>query len=273
MNKNHQSRKCRLKTGLILTGGGSRAAFEVGVIKVLMDEFTPDFIIGTSAGAINAAYIATGTRPSSLEMYWKKIDRKFAFPVDMRSCLHPNKSEGLCNLNHVKTLLQKTLRKKKFEQCRMPLYINAADFLTGKSRYFHKGKIIDAVIASSAFPIIFSPCEVDGRRYMDGGMGSVLCLDKAMQLGAKQLIIVNVTHKGGRKEVRGLLELLSHSFEMVLHNKIKTELDLFKLKNKQCKLVVIEAKSDIHMQNFNTTKELIRKGESAARRVLKKIII
>jgi predicted acylesterase/phospholipase RssA len=64
--------KSRYKTALVLSGGGSKGAIEVGILKVILKKITPDVIIGTSIGALNAAVTARGNSPQVLEEGWKK---------------------------------------------------------------------------------------------------------------------------------------------------------------------------------------------------------
>ena len=62
------------RTALILSGGGSRGAFEAGALQVILKHITPDCIIATSIGAINGAFIAGGGSPEQLVQRWKETD-------------------------------------------------------------------------------------------------------------------------------------------------------------------------------------------------------
>src|SRR5439155_19201555 len=74
-------------TAFVLSGGGSLGAVQVGMLQALGErDVRPDLVIGTSAGAINAAYVAGhGTGPNSLEVLantWRGLRRQSVFPFD-----------------------------------------------------------------------------------------------------------------------------------------------------------------------------------------------
>src|SRR5690348_10875471 len=81
-----------MTTAFVLSGGGSLGAVQVGMLQALAEHGeTPDLLVGTSAGAINAAYVAGhGTSRASLDTLaqsWARLRRGDVFPLNPRQHL------------------------------------------------------------------------------------------------------------------------------------------------------------------------------------------
>ncbi len=150
--------------GIALSGGGSRGIAHLGVLKAL-EELGVDIqvISGTSAGSIAAALYASGM--STDEIYNHMKNKKF---IDYAKIILP--TDGLMNLDNLRKNLNEILKKKSFEEMEKKLYIALTNLYSGEIEYMHHGSVIDAVIASSSIPILFSPVEINGQKYTDGGV-------------------------------------------------------------------------------------------------------
>src|SRR5689334_15465932 len=117
-----------MKIGLVLSGGGVRGIGHLGVLKLLEEcGVRPDFISGSSAGALVGALFAKGYGAEEiLEM--AKNARLFGLPRVGRP--------GLFRMNGFEEAILKYIPENTFESLRIPLYIAATDIVNGKSIYF-----------------------------------------------------------------------------------------------------------------------------------------
>lgn len=154
----------RYKVGLALSGGGAKGFAHLGVFKALEDlKINPEIIAGTSAGAFAGVLYADGHSPEEiLTFFEKKSFKEFAELTIPHS--------GLFKADRFKHFLKKHLRAKTFEDLKIPMKIVATDLANGKSVTFEKGNLIPAIIASCAYPIVFTPAVIDNVHYIDGGL-------------------------------------------------------------------------------------------------------
>ncbi|MDZ4713886.1 MAG: patatin-like phospholipase family protein [Cytophagales bacterium] len=149
--------------GLVLSGGGARGAAHIGVIKAL-EEFgvVISRVSGTSAGSIVGALYATGhSSKEILEIVTQVTIYNSVRPAWARS--------GLLRMDGLKELLSKHV-PGDFGQLKKPMTIAATEITRGEVRYFEQGDLIPAILASCSIPAIFSPLQLDGFMYVDGGL-------------------------------------------------------------------------------------------------------
>jgi len=154
----------KYKIGLALSGGGAKGFAHAGVIQALEERgIHPDVIAGTSSGSIVGALYADGNTPEEIiELFNNSSFSKFATLTRMNG--------GLFRIDNFRKALKTKLKAAKFEDLRIPMYINATDMEHGKNVFFNSGPLLDAVIASCSVPIIFEPVKIDDILYSDGGL-------------------------------------------------------------------------------------------------------
>ena len=151
--------------GLILSGGGSKGIAHAGVLQFLEEKnIFPQQIAGSSAGAIVAALYGSGKSPESILEFFKSIYffhwRHFTFS-----------KAGLIDSESFKEYFYAIFKDTTLSELKIPVYITATDMIKGTSKIFSpETKTIDAILASSSFPGIMSPYEVNGDLYSDGGI-------------------------------------------------------------------------------------------------------
>lgn len=152
------------KIGIALGGGGSRGFAHIGVLKALEEEgIRPDVISGTSAGAIIGSFLADGKTPDEIMEVMGEIQL-----TDVAKIGLPKK--GFASLDNLREKLKKNLGAREFSELEKPLYVGLSNLLTGEIDYISEGDITKAVQGSSSIPIIFSPVEINGQIYVDGGL-------------------------------------------------------------------------------------------------------
>lgn len=150
--------------GLVLSGGGVRGLAHIGVIKALEEEgISPSFISGSSAGAIIGAFYAAGYSPDEMLDFFH---RSSIFSFNKYAYGKP----GFLDTNKFYEMFKAYFPEDNFGALKKRLFVNTTNVLTGKTRYFHDGPLIPAVLASAAFPVVLSPFEIDGELYADGGI-------------------------------------------------------------------------------------------------------
>lgn len=183
------------KIAFVLLGGGSRGAAQAGALAVALEHgITPDVIIGVSAGAWNGAYLAvdpTPERARQLCAIWaglKTADllgggwwRAAISAVSGRPALYG--SEGPVRV------ARRYLDRQTFEELKTPLYILAANLTNGQPKLFSSGRIVPAMLASSAVPGVFPPVVLDGQVYADGGLLEWDACAEALRLGAQKIYL------------------------------------------------------------------------------------
>ena len=152
------------KLGLVLSGGGARGYAHIGILKVLDElKIKPDYIAGTSMGAIIGAAYALGMSASEIE---KKADE-----LKLYKYLDPTiPKKGLIKGDKILKLFEEIYQNKNFDETKIPLFVNAVDVETGKELIFSEGSIAIAVRASMSIPGIFNPINVNDYILVDGGL-------------------------------------------------------------------------------------------------------
>jgi NTE family protein len=153
-----------MNIGIAFSGGGSRGIAHIGVLKAF-EEFNikPMLLTGTSAGSIVGALYAYGyTAEEILEMVLKTKLLRILRPAFTKA--------GLLTLEKAYDFFRSILPTDSFESLKIPLHICATNLKNGQPTFFSTGSLIRSVMASSAIPVIFSPVEIDGIPYIDGGI-------------------------------------------------------------------------------------------------------
>lgn len=156
--------KRNYRLGIALSGGGVRGFAHLGALQAMNERgIYPDMISGTSAGSLAGVFYADGYRPDEIYNMFRNI--KFS---EVAGTTIPH--GGLFKTKKFHSFLEKYLRAKTFEELTYPLKVIASDIEYGKIKIFAEGELLPAVIASCTVPIVFTPVEIDGHFYVDGGL-------------------------------------------------------------------------------------------------------
>ena len=182
------------RTAFVFAGGGSLGAVQVGMLHELMlAQVRPDFVVGSSVGAINAAYFAASPDlecVERLENLWMGLTRRDVFPFTLGSALRMLRGgENLIDPSRLRRLLEAHLAISRLEQARIGLHVMATD-QQGLGVRLSSGSAIEAVLASAAIPGIFPPVRIDGEDLMDGAIAANTPLRLAVELGANRIVVL-----------------------------------------------------------------------------------
>jgi NTE family protein len=181
---------------LVLAGGGSLGAVQVGMLQALMDEQVGiERVVGASVGAINGAYFACHPNAegvAQLAQIWCGLGARDIFPFSLfgaAASLWRNSGHLLDNAR-LSALLHRLLPVERLEDCELPLHIVTTDALSGAEVVRSQGKLLDALLASAAIPLVYPPVEIDGRLLMDGGVASNTPIATAVAMGSRRILVL-----------------------------------------------------------------------------------
>ncbi|MGZ4589789.1 MAG: patatin-like phospholipase family protein [Actinomycetes bacterium] len=186
-----------MPTAFVLSGGGSLAAVQVGMLQALDERgIHPDLLVGTSAGAINAAYVAGhGLGPGALAdlaALWVGMRRRSLFPLrPMRGLLAAlGVRDSLCSPDSLARLLADHLPFSHLEAASVPVHVVATDALTGREVLISEGDATSALLASCAIPGIYPSVRREGRVLYDGALADNSAISQAAALGADRIYVL-----------------------------------------------------------------------------------
>ena len=172
-----------MSTALVLGAGGLWAVWEVGVWKALRTRFRPDLVVGASAGSWNGWAIAGGCTPEELEEKWldPATGAILKYGLHPTGCLRPE------------TLWEQARQLHDRFRPRIPYGLTMVEVPRMRLRLVRGGEVTWRHLAAScSIPLGFPPVEIDGRRYVDGGLLGGVPLWAAEEMGARRAVALNV---------------------------------------------------------------------------------
>ena len=186
-----------MRTAFVLSGGGSLGAVQVGMLQALADHrLGPDLLVGASAGALNAAYIAghgfTHDTLDHLANVWCSLRRHDVFPFAPHRQLLAlvGARPSLCATDGLQRLVRDNLPYDRLEHTTIPIQIIATDVISGTEVALSHGDPVSAVLASAAIPAVFPTVTIDGRVLFDGGVADNTPISQAVTAGADRVVVL-----------------------------------------------------------------------------------
>jgi NTE family protein len=256
-----------MRTAFVLSGGASLGAIQVGMLEALFERgVAPDLIVGTSAGAINGAFIAsrdpTPETTRALAEVWRGLRRGTIFPANPLTGFigFIGRSDHLVPDGNLRRVIGRHLEIDRLEQARVPLHVIATDVATGQELRISRGPAVDAVMASAAIPAVFAPVEFEGRRLMDGGVSDNTPISHAIELGAEEIYVLPTGYACGLPaRPKGALAMLLHAMSLLVQQRLQLEVELYR---DRCRLVVLPPPCPQEVQpiDFSQAEQLIARG-------------
>lgn len=244
------------KLGIALGGGAALGAAHVGVMKAFKElDIKPDFISGTSIGAFVAAHIAFGTPIEELEELALDLDW-----LDV-TAFKLSKMGLLSNEKLGKTIIDQ-IGEVNIEDANIPLCMISTDIVTGKRVVLEEGSLYTAVMASSCLPGVFAPVEWEDMLLVDGVLSENVPITPLREMGAKDIIGVDLTTNRQYKRPENIIDVLTNTFDIALDNMIKEQIE-------DKKTMLIQPKLGAYsMADTGETEKLIEEGYKAAMKAL-----
>jgi NTE family protein len=260
------------KIGLALGGGGARGFAHLGVLKVLEDYgIQPDFIAGTSMGALIGAFYCASPNAKQLVRLANTVEWKNIFDITLPT-------RGVIKGKIIDDFLKKHIGVSKFEELKIPLFVATTDIENNRQIIFNRGNLAKAVRASISIPGIFIPVKNKGRVLVDGGVIDPLAVE-VLKDYADIIIVANVNsieevNKGYILEeadsakdgkLPNIVHTLFRSFHIIDSERVK---DMLEKDHLSADLVISPVLKGIRGRDFAKVNKAVRGGEIAARKAL-----
>jgi NTE family protein len=230
----------------VLSGGGNLGSIQVGMLLGLLEAgIVPDVIVGTSIGAVNAAFLAADPsveHARKLSDLWCSVRARDIFPLNPLVVARAVFREGaLFPTSAWRRFLRDRIPYERIEDAAIPLFITATDFDEGHSVVLDSGPVVDAVLASTALPTVFPPYRIGDQTYLDGVLSDQVPLKAAINAGADTVYVMAVSVPCPPPDRRSPGGILRHSVTILLFPRIR--LDALDLSARHPKLRIVQVPS------------------------------
>ncbi len=283
----------RPKIAIALSGGGARGLAQIGVLKVFERHGLPiDGIAGTSMGAIIGGLFAVGYSATEIDslahqIQWGEIiqdkpPRKQLFlgqkeeragyilQVRLRGLSFEIPS-GYTAGQKLTTLLSNLIMNapysfsSDFDKLHIPFRAITTDLLTGKEVILKKGSLVDALRASMAIPILFTPVRMGNKLLVDGGLVQNLPVTEAKSLGAD--IVIGVDTSSKLRDAKSLMapwQIADQVTTIMQQEKVHSQL-------KTADVSIKPFLDNISNTDFNKIDTIVLAGEKAVEKAIPRI--
>jgi len=265
------------RTAFVLSGGASLGALQVGMLEALYERgITPDLLVGTSVGALNAAFVAS--RPQSpqtareLGRVWRSLQREHVFPVSMSALVG-----GLCRRRdhlvpdrELRRLIRRYIDFGDLADAAIPLHLVAFDLLQGRELRLSTGSAVDAIAASASIPGIFPPVAIGEQRLIDGGVVNNTPISHAVELGAERIYVLPTQPHGRPARVpTGALDAAIQGLHLLAGCRLRADIARY---STEAELILLPAPSARGVQptTFEHSHRLIADARAATRTALQR---
>jgi NTE family protein len=235
----------------------------------------PDFIVATSVGAINGAFVAshgaTAETVDELGSLWRGVRRGQIFPLEPLTGFlgFLGARRNLVPGGSLRRLVVRNVPHERLEELPIPLHVVACDVLSGDEVLLSEGPLADAVLASSAIPGVLPAVQWEDRLLVDGGVVDNTPLSQAILLGAREIYVLSTS---GPCELtaapRGALGMLIHASGLMVAQRFSAEVAALP---GGIDVVVMPPPCPIDVQpmDFGHADELMSRAEADARAFLR----
>jgi NTE family protein len=268
-----------MSIAFVLSGGASLGSVQVGMLEALYERgIAPDLIVGTSAGALNGAFIAE--RPHTVETarelgeVWRGLRRNQIFPVNpltgalgfLGARAHLVPDSGL------RRLVSRYTIAERLEDTAVPLHVIATDVLSGDDVRLSEGPLVDAVMASAAIPGVLPPVEWRGRPLIDGGVANNAPISHALELGASEIYVLPTGTPCELDEApRGALAMLVYATGLLVGRRLSHDIAAL---DGSVRVTVLPPPCPLSVQptDFSHADALISRARTDAREHLNRVL-
>lgn len=280
-----------LRIGLVLSGGGALGVAHIGILQAIEEAgLRIDYITGTSMGSLVGGLYAIGYSSDQLmeialsnnftQLFLDRKNRRFisnfeklfdertiaTFPVSKRGIDLP---AGIITGQRIHTYLSKltwaTHGTEDFNSFPIPFATIGTDIETGEAKVFNSGYLPDALRASISIPTLFTPHEIDGRKYMDGGLIRNLPVEDAINMGANYTIAVNVgTPLLPQDSLNTLSSIITQTLLFRVLDNVELQIDMADY------YIEVEELRNFNGSDFDRSEQIIAIGQMVGQRHLEK---
>ncbi len=222
------------RVAFVLSGGASLGAVEVGMLQALYERgIAPEFLVATSAGALNAGFIAsrpqTADTAGELGEIWRGLRRGKVFPVNLVTGLvgFLGVRDHLVPDGAMRRLISRHVEHDRLEEMPLELHVIAVDVLTGEEVRLSEGSTVEAIMASAAIPGVMPTVSWEGRELMDGGVANNTPISHAVELGAKEIYVLPTGNACALTEPPGgALAMALHALSLLMQRRLIRDIEI-----------------------------------------------
>lgn len=270
---------------LVLSGGANFGALQAGALETVFETgYRPEFLVGTSAGALNAISVAADPTTDGVRQtqeLWRRVGPNEVGSISLLSGLQRliTQRPGLISSRALADFIAENLPPgvETFGQLRrlagVRAYALATCIETAKPRLFggeDDDRLLDGAMASTAISPVFPPWRVDGRRYIDGAMFSKAPIRTAVERGATQVVALTVANRLEiLRQTEDIVGVASFAFALMVENLYAAELEWARSTGIDLRVISLMPSRDVAFWDYTKPDLLIEHGRELARKELR----
>jgi NTE family protein len=262
----------RRRVAFVLSGGGSLGATQVGMLRALFDAgITPDLLVGTSVGAVNAAWIGAWPAPEGarkLAEIWTGLRRDDVFPLGWTAAMGLlGRGKHLISNSALRGVLERHLPYERLEQAQVPVHVVTTELRSGRSVVLSSGPSVPALLASCAIPGVFPPVTIGRRELIDGGVANHTPIAAAVELGARVIYVLPIGYPWLHQEPANALGMALQALARMVEQRLESEIATFR-GTADIRVVPAIEPLAVSPADFTRTAELIERGYVSAEKLV-----
>ncbi|MCW2856444.1 MAG: patatin [Marmoricola sp.] len=211
----------------VLSGGAARGAVQVGMMQTLIEaEIVPDALVGTSVGALNAAFMGwqpDADRVHELAERWLRLTTRDIFPGGNWSRLGhlAQRHAYLFSSGALRTLIDAWIPVARLEDLTTPVRVTTTPLASSAATYHDSGPIADLLLASAAMPGVFAPVELTDHAgvrtpHVDGGVADLVPVAGARDFNPRRVFVLDATVPARLPHARTPIEIVIASLSVAM---------------------------------------------------------
>jgi NTE family protein len=232
----------------------------------------PDLLVGTSAGAVNALWVAQNGMSThsmaQLAHVWQQLHRRDIFPVRPSHVVQGllGRSQALCSSEQLVELVDEHCPLADLRETSIPVHMVATDLLSGNAVLISDGPPSDGVRASAAIPGIFPPTWLADRWLVDGALASPSGVSLAVDLGATEVYVLPAGVPCALPHPpRSAIGVAVHALTLLIEQRLIAEVDNPPT-GARIRLIPPLCPVSVSAADFSHAAELIQRGRRASAR-------
>jgi NTE family protein len=200
------------------------------MLRALLERgIRPDVIVGTSAGALNGAALATDLTLQKLERLqevWLGLSGERVFPGNAirRAWNILRRDDHIIRNDGLREVIELSETASRFRDLQVPLRVVAADLLSGEEVILASGPLEPALLGSSALPGVFPPVRHGGRLLADGAIVNLVPISHALAGPIDRIFVLDVSDPITERPIRSPLDVVIRAFAISRDQRFELEL-------------------------------------------------
>ncbi len=252
-----------LRTGLVFSGGGAKAAYEAGLALAFHERgVVPAAVAGTSSGALNAVLVATG-ETERLATLWRTLRREDVFHYPAATIFggllpgwlglaYLGQARAVLDPRPLRATIERHVDLARLREAPVRLLVLAADLVSGEPRRFDNATLtVDALLASATVPGVFPAVSYEGGVLVDGGVVQrAPTLELLDSHPLDRLLVVLGYGADGLRDAT-IQPVLERAFEMALAREILRDVELAGFRHPAVEIRVIRPSEPLRLRPFD----------------------